>query len=67
MVRDGKLGPSIEYYYIQNEIEMVKFHVDDHEEFQSACQSIPFGGNVLVRKPLDQKKRMMFSQDEVIF
>ena len=67
MVRDGKLDVESGFSYERDGVEMIELHVDDHEEFQVACRSVPFGGNVSVRKPVGQRKLMMFGQDEVIF
>ena len=66
LIESGKLGVDSGYKYIENDKVLYKYHVDDHESFQKECADLEFGGNLSVRRPLDEKKIMMWGQDEVI-
>ena len=52
---------------MNNNIEMVEYHVDDHVSFQEACKHLPYGGHLSVRKDPNSKPLMINGQDEVIF
>ena len=42
-------------------------HVDTHPSFQKKCDHLPFGGNLSVRFPMNEKPIIIFGQDECIF
>ena len=50
-------------------IDMIEFHVDDHECMQKYADETygAFGGNVSVRKPAAAKPIIIFGQDESVF
>ena len=66
MVESGEISKKAGYLYANDAMEFYEFHVDDHPSFQAACNHLPFGGQLSVRKPRNQKKGMIFGQDEVI-
>ena len=67
MVEEGKISKSMGYKFEKEDGRLFyEFHVDDHDAFQLACDSLPYGGNLSVRKPSDKKALMMLGQDEVI-
>jgi hypothetical protein len=45
----------------------VELHVDDHPTFQDECNSLPYGGNLSVRKDPNVKPLLIMGQDESIF
>ena len=67
MVKEGKLDEKLGYNHVLNGIDMVEYHVDDHVEFQTACNNLPYGGNLSVRKPPHLKPLFILGQDECIF
>jgi hypothetical protein len=44
-----------------------EYHVDDHPDWMTPLQHLPFGGNLSVRKPPDVKPLIILGQDEAIF
>ena len=66
MVESGEISKKAGYLYANDAMEFYEFHVDEHPSFQAACNHLPFGGQLSVRKPGNQKKAMIFGQDEVI-
>ena len=58
----GKLDENVGYHYKQSGVEMVEFHV-----FQSRCDSLPYGGNLSVRKPPNTKPLMILGKNKCIF
>ena len=66
LVDDGSISAKLGYKYEVDGNIFYEFHVDDSSIFQSACDSIPFGGYLSVRKPKNKKKVMILGQDEVI-
>ena len=66
LVKDGQISNNIGYQYTKNGKEFYEFHVDDCQYFHLACEHVPFGGYLSVRKPLNIKKVMIIGQDEVI-
>ena len=57
MAREGKLDNELDYHYTNDKcINMMKFHDDDHIIFLSKCDTLPYGGHISVRKPIDEKK-----------
>ena len=67
LVRLGEVDENVGYHYKKDGVDMVEFHVDDHILFQSRCDSLPYGGNLSVRKPPNTKPLMILGQDECIF
>ena len=67
MVSEGKIYKDLGYHYFQIIKEYVKFHVDDHIDFQSQCDHLPYGGNLSVRKDPQSKPIIILGQDEAIF
>ena len=66
MIEQGEIGESLGYAFEKEGHKMWEFHVDDHHSFQSACNHLPYGGFLSVRKPVNKKKAMILGQDEVI-
>jgi hypothetical protein len=46
---------------------MVEYHIDASYKFEERLASLPFGGNLSVRKPVDSKTVIFVGQDEAIF
>ena len=67
MIQLGKIEGDLGYKYKQNGVIMYEYHVDDHRDFQEKCNHLPYGGNLSVRKPSNQKPLMILGQDEAIF
>ena len=67
MVQNGDLLDELGYEYEKDGINMVEYHVDDHVSFQETCSSLPYGGNLSIRKDPNLKPLMINGQDEVIF
>ena len=51
-----ELSSEIGYKYEKDGMVFFEYHVDDHPTFQHACNDLPFGGHLSVRKPKDKKK-----------
>ena len=68
MVKTGQVSndSGYKYYDVTLEMAMYEYHVDDHISFQKACDHLPFGGNLSIRKPVDKKQVMIIGQDEAI-
>ena len=57
-------------YLSEDGIEMVEFHVDDHDFLHDIAKEMGYssmGGNLSVRKPESSKPLMIFGQDESVF
>ena len=67
MVQEGRIHPELGYHFFSEGVEYVEYHVDDHVDFQKACEHLPYGGNLSVRKDPNLKPLMILGQDEVIF
>ena len=60
LIRKGEISPNSGYKYKTSEGQvMYEYHVDEHISFSKACQNLPFGGNLSIRKPAYKKKVMM--------
>ena len=66
MIEMGKISSEIGYKYEVEGETYYEYHVDDHPDFQMACEHLEFGGNLSVRKPPDKKPIQMWGQDEAI-
>ena len=66
MVERGEISESLGYEYEKDGRKYREFHIDDHCRFQAACDHLPYGGYLSIRKPKDKKKAMILGQDEVI-
>ena len=57
------------YYYTDDGVEMVEYHVDASYKFQDKIDELPFGGNLLsvTRKNLESRPVMFIGQDEAIY
>ena len=67
MIKDGELDSHLGYKYLDSNVEIWEYHVDDHLSFQERCNTLPYGGNLSVRKPHNQKPTLILGQDECIF
>lgn len=63
LISTGEIDKSIGYHYkTKDGIEMVEFHVDSHATFQNEYNNLPFGGNILVRKPIHKKSNIFWTR-----
>jgi hypothetical protein len=60
-------GLGYQYRDPVSQVEMVKFHADEHPWFQDWVSATEHGGNLSIRKPADVKPLMCFGQDKCIF
>jgi hypothetical protein len=67
MKADGELSNKKGYKVQKDNETYYEYHVDDHITFQDECASLPFGGNLSVRKPANKNPALIFGQDECIF
>ena len=68
MCEDGEVFGGQGYRYTNDKNETyIEFHVDDNETLTAIGDTMPFGGNLSVRKPLHKKPLIIFGQDECIF
>ena len=67
LVQDGELMEDSGYKYEDNNEVFYEFHVDSHPLFFDECITTTYGGHLSVRKPENERKVMMFGQDECIF
>jgi len=57
-------------YRSENGVEMIEFHVDDHDFLHGLAIEMGYGlygGNLSVRRPPGSKPLMLFGQDESVF
>ena len=68
MCEDGEVFGGQGYRYTNDKNKTyIEFHVDDNETLTAIGNTMPFGGNLSVRKPLHKKPLIIFGQDECIF
>ena len=65
-LKKGNLSENLGFKYEKDGKFFYKYHVDDSESFCEKCATLPFGGNLSVRKPADKRAIMMICQDEAI-
>ena len=65
---NGSIVLNCNYKYIDDDVDMVEYHIDASYVFEERLHLLPFfGGNLSVRKPLDAKTVIYVGQDEAIF
>ena len=68
MEDDGKVVKNSGYRYVDAAGgEMVEYHVDTLDEFQIRMNETKFGGNLSVRKNVNEKALIIIGHDECIF
>ena len=67
MILKGELDAVLGYNYEIDGNTMHEYHCDDHITFQRQCNTLPHGGNLLVRKDPLQTPLLIFGQDGCIF
>ena len=67
LVSKGELDDDVGYHYCLGDQELVEFNIDDHISFKGACDSLPYGGNLSVRKLKDTKPAILIGQDICVF
>ena len=59
-------GDGYEYENEENKL-FIRFHVNDYPNFEDVCNLHPFGGNISVRKPKNQKPLIIIGKDKCIY
>ena len=69
LLSEGNIAALSGFNYIaENDgAAMVEYHIDASYKFVERLASLPFGGNLSVRKPVDSKTVIFVGQDEAIF
>ena len=68
LAESGKIIKNSGYMYTdESGTEMVEYHIDTLPEFQIRMDKEKFGGNLSVRKNVNEKPLIIFGHDECIF